>query len=223
MLGRVEILAFFAELLDAELFERLVDFGGNGFEGFVHFAVFANAIDVIKCRQQCGQHVDDAVLAEAFLLLLRTIAEVDEFRTFALKGFQVFRRFLLGLAKRSQRIFTILRCTIRSIAVFLRFGRCCVRGRCRSFRSCGIGRCSCCRIAIILRLLRCTGCRGGLPGQVVHVGQVVQIFVLVEVGHDYLLSLSSSSTTSASTTSSSAGAEPAAPAAPAASAAPCCA
>lgn len=70
MLGRVEILAFFAELLDAELFERLVDFGGNGFEGFVHFAVFANAIDVIKCRQQCGQHVDDAVLTEAFLLLL---------------------------------------------------------------------------------------------------------------------------------------------------------
>ena len=31
---------------------------------------------------RCGQHVDDAVLAEAFLLLLRTIAEVDEFRTF---------------------------------------------------------------------------------------------------------------------------------------------
>ena len=221
MLGRVEILAFFAELLDAELFERLVDFGGNGFEGFVHFAVFANAIDVIKCRQQCGQHVDDAVLAEAFLLLLRTIAEVDEFRTFALKGFQVFRRFLLGLAKRSQRIFTILRRTIRSIAVFLRFGRCCVR--CSCCRICRIGSCTCCRIAIILRFLRCTGCRGGLPGQVVHVGQIVQIFVLVEVGHDYLLSLSSSSTTSASTTSSSAGAEPAAPAAPAASAAPCCA
>ena len=221
MLGRVEILAFFAELLDAELFERLVDFGGNGFEGFVHFAVFANAIDVIKCWQQCGQHVDDAVLAETFLLLLRTIAEVDEFRTFALEGFQVFRRLLLGLAKRSQRIFTILRRTIRSIAVFLRFGRCCVR--CSFGSCCRIGSCTSCRIAIILRFLRYTGCRGGLPGQVVHVGQVVQIFVLVEVGHDYLLSLSSSSTTSASTTSSSAGAEPAAPAAPAASAAPCCA
>ena len=70
MPGRVEILTFFAELLDAELFERLVDFGGNGFEGLVHFAVFTNAINVIKCRQQRGQHVDDAMLAEAFLFLL---------------------------------------------------------------------------------------------------------------------------------------------------------
>lgn len=62
MLGRVEILTFFTELLDAELLERLVDFGGNGLEGLVHFAVFANAIDVIKCRQQRGQHIDNAVL-----------------------------------------------------------------------------------------------------------------------------------------------------------------
>ena len=129
MLGRVEILTFFAELLDTELLERLVNFGGNGLEGLVHFAVFANAIDVIKCRQQRGQHIDNAVLAEAFLFLLRTIAEVDEFCTFALERFKIFRRFLLGLTKRSQRIFTILRCTIRSIAVFLRFGRCCIRGR----------------------------------------------------------------------------------------------
>ena len=188
--------------------------------------MFANAIDVIKCWQQCGQHVDDAVLAETFLLLLRTIAEVDEFRTFALEGFQVFRRFLLGLAKGGQRIVGFAvgsACLVSTvsgsgIAIFLRLRGSrlsCTFLRCASGGSGGIGGSA---------VSSGSGGRGGLPGQVIHVGQVVQVLVLVEIGHDYLLSLSSS-TTSASTTSSSEPleAEPAAPAAPAASAAPCCA
>lgn len=62
MLRRVEILALFAELLNAELLERLVDLVGDGLERIVHFAVFANAVDVVEGRQQGGQHVDDAVL-----------------------------------------------------------------------------------------------------------------------------------------------------------------
>ena len=77
----------------------LVDLVGDGLERIVHFAVFANAVDVVEGRQQGGQHVDDAVLTEAFLLLLRAVAEVDELRAFALQRLQIFGGFLLGLAR----------------------------------------------------------------------------------------------------------------------------
>ena len=107
MLGGVEVLALFAELLDAELLESLVDLGGNGLERVVHLAVFANAVDVVEGGQQRGQHVDDAVLAEALLLLLRAIAVVDELRTFALQGFEVVCGFLLGLAEGGEGVFGI--------------------------------------------------------------------------------------------------------------------
>ena len=85
MTGRVEVLALLAELLHAELLEGLVDLGGDGLEGVVHLAVLADAVDVVERGQQRGEHVDDAVLAEALLLLLRTVAVVDELRTLALQ------------------------------------------------------------------------------------------------------------------------------------------
>ena len=194
--------------------------------------MFANAVDVVEGRQQGGQHVDDAVLTEAFLLLLRAVAEVDELRAFALQRLQIFGGFLLGLTKGGQRIVGFAvgsACLVSTvsgsgIAIFLRLRGSrlsCTFLRCASGGSGGIGGSA---------VSSGSGGRGGLPGQVIHVGQVVQVLVLVEIGHDYLLSLSSSSTTSASTTSSSepleaepAAPAPAAPAAPAASAAPCCA
>lgn len=104
MLGGVEVLALFAELLDTELLEGLVNLGGDGLERVVHLAVFANAVDIVEGGQQRGQHVDDAVLAEALLLLLRAIAVVDELRTFALQGFEVVCGFLLGLAERGEGV-----------------------------------------------------------------------------------------------------------------------
>lgn len=66
--------------------------------------MFANAVDIVKGGQQRGQHVDDAVLAEALLLLLCAIAVVDELRTFALQGFEVVCGFLLGLAERGEGV-----------------------------------------------------------------------------------------------------------------------
>ena len=47
------------------------------------------------------------MLAEALLLLLRTIAVVDELRAFALQGFEVVGGFLLGLAERGEGVFGI--------------------------------------------------------------------------------------------------------------------
>ena len=85
-------------------FSKLVNLGGDGLERVVHLAVFANAVDIVEGGQQRGQHVDDAVLAEALLLLLRAIAVVDELRTFALQGFEVVCGFLLGLAERGEGV-----------------------------------------------------------------------------------------------------------------------
>ena len=48
MLGGVEVLALFAELLDTELLEGLVNLGGDGLERVVHLAVFANAVDIVE-------------------------------------------------------------------------------------------------------------------------------------------------------------------------------
>ena len=66
--------------------------------------MLADAVDVVKSRQQRSKYVDDAVLTEAILLLLRTIAEVDEFRTLTLESLKIFRGFLLGLAQWGQGV-----------------------------------------------------------------------------------------------------------------------
>ena len=66
--------------------------------------MFADAIDVVERRQQRGQHVDDAMLAETLLLALRTIAVVDELGAFTLQRFEIVGGFLLGLAQRGQRV-----------------------------------------------------------------------------------------------------------------------
>ena len=221
MFGGVEVLALFAELLDAELLEGFVDLGGNGLERVVHLAVFANAVDIVEGGQQRGQHVDDAVLAEALLLLLRAIAVVDELRTFALQGFEVVCGFLLGLAEGGEGVFGIggsgigraiarlFRSGVRrglSLSRGLRRASSLVRGS----LGCGLG---------FGRVLR-RGGSGTLSG-LVGIRQVVQVVVLVELGHHLLSLSSSSSTTSASTVSSSEPeAEPAEAPAPAAPAAP---
>ena len=100
--GGVEVLALFRNFSTPNFSKALSILVATAFERVVHLAVFANAVDIVEGGQQRGQHVDDAVLAEALLLLLRAIAVVDELRTFALQGFEVVCGFLLGLAERGE-------------------------------------------------------------------------------------------------------------------------
>ena len=95
MLGGVEVLALFAELLDAELLEGLVNLGGDGLERVVHLAVFANAVDIVEGGQQRGQHVDDAVLAALDDIdRIREHSEMDEsFKAVSTKIDNAFEKF----------------------------------------------------------------------------------------------------------------------------------
>ena len=186
--------------------------------------MLANAVDVVEPGEHCGEHIDDALLTGTIHVLLRAVAVVDELRALTLKRLEVFGGFLLGLAKRCER---------GTLSVAIGGGVCGGFGSCLGGLFGGLFACGLLRGGIlehvVFQLLAgvrwrigAIGIRGRLPvRQFVGVGQVVQVIVLIEVGH-YLLSLSSSSTTSASTTSSSPPlfAEPLS-AAPAAPSAPC--
>lgn len=58
-----------------------VDLRGHGFEGVVHLAVFANAVDVVERGEQGRQHIDDAVLTEAILFLLARLRLMNSARS----------------------------------------------------------------------------------------------------------------------------------------------
>ena len=194
--------------------------------------MFTNAVDVVQCGQQRGEHVNNAVLAALFAFLVHAIAVVDELRTFALQRFQVFGGFFLRLAQWGQGTVLVMLGVVRlGCGLVLLFTGSRLVGR-RLGRCGGIGLTGCaCGRSLLGVVVRClaglVGCL--LAVERVDIRQVLEVIVLVEVGH-YLLSFlsSSSSTTSASTTSSSEDeaapeAWPAAPApaAPAAPSAPC--
>ena len=92
------------------------------------------------------------MLAEALLLLLRTIAVVDELRAFALQGFEVVGGFLLGLAERGEGVFGIGLAFASLLSGIRLLSLSCGRSRVGSF----IGR------SLGSRILRRAGLGGGV-------------------------------------------------------------